>query len=337
MANKWRVISAEQAKAHPLHGVGGWLFLLVAGMMVLGPLLGAGRIGAEFASAERQYPALPSSDEWNAFKSATWWTFLAIAALSFYGGWGLAKGNGWSVVKRAQAILWISGPVGSLVISVLVPLVTFGNSNVGDAQFVGALLASVIAAAVWTAYLSRSKRVRITFAHCVLVEPANSDDKSEVLEMGSKTPQYSSSPSNAVPISSQQDTTMAANLEEEFWAKALAEYESNARRPGLYARAFSQAQGNEAVAKASYLKQRVEEFSLEHQQHVRAQEQADKEAIEKARFARLTEAQRAYELLPKGHCPSCEAVIPISAQVCPRCRALFGTGSAWKILPIKDV
>jgi hypothetical protein len=59
-------------------------------MMVLGPLLGAGRISADFASAERQYPLLASSDEWNTFKSVTWWTFLAIAALSFYGGWGLA-------------------------------------------------------------------------------------------------------------------------------------------------------------------------------------------------------------------------------------------------------
>src|SRR6267142_2527427 len=337
MASKWRAISAEEAKAHPLYGVGGWLLLLVAGMMVLGPLLGVGRIGSELMDAERQYPALSSLDEWHTFKTVTWWTFAAIAALSFYGGWGLARGNDWSVVRRAKAILWISGPVGSLVMGVLVPLATFGKSNVGDAQFVGGLLAAVLTATVWTAYLSKSKRVRVTFAHCVLAKPSNPDDKSQVQEKEFKTRQHSVPVTNAAPISAQQDTTMSANLEEEFWAKALAEYESSVRRPGLWARVFSQAQGNEAVAKASYLKHRAEELSLEHQQRVRAQEQAEQEAIKTARLARLTEEQRAYELLPKGHCPSCKSVIPISVQECPICHALFGPESAWKILPIKDV
>lgn len=150
--------------------------------------------------------------------------------------------------------------------------------------------------------------------------------------------QQSSTPPTAMPISvPQQGTTAAVNLDDEFWARALAEYESNARRPGLYARVFSQAQGNEAVAKASYLKHRVEEFSLEHQQRVRAQEQAEREAIEKARLSRLTEEQHAYDLLPKGNCPGCETVIPLSASECPKCRALFGPGSAWTVLPLKDV
>lgn len=133
-----------------------------------------------------------------------------------------------------------------------------------------------------------------------------------------------------------QDTIASANLEEEFWAEALAEYESNERRPGLWARVFSKAEGNEAVAKASYLKQRAEELFLEQQQHVRAQEQAEREAVEKARLARLVEEQRAYELLPKGHCPNCEAVIPMSTQECPSCSAVFGAGSAWKVLPVKN-
>jgi hypothetical protein len=144
-------------------GVGGWLLLLVAGMMVFGPLLGAGRINADIMMAERQYPAITSLDEWGTFKSATWWIYLCVAAISFYGGLGLARGNDWSVVKRAKTILWITGPVALLVLGGLIPTMSFGESNAVDAQFVGAFIGSVIAATIWTAYLSKSKRVRNTY------------------------------------------------------------------------------------------------------------------------------------------------------------------------------
>jgi Protein of unknown function (DUF2569) len=167
MATKWRIISPAEAEAHPLYGVGGWLVLLVAGMLVLGPLFGTLQLGAQFNALERQYPALVSSDAWSRFKTASWVTFLVIAALNIYGGWGLARGKEWSVVTRAKVILWISGPLGSLVMGVLVPIITLGRASAVDSRFVGSFLASVIAAAIWTTYLSRSKRVRITYEHSV--------------------------------------------------------------------------------------------------------------------------------------------------------------------------
>jgi len=77
---------------------------------------------------------------------------------------------------------------------------------------------------------------------------------------------------------------MSADIEESFWAKALDEYESSARRTGLYARFFSQAQGDEITAKANYLKYRVEELSLEYQRHLRVHEQAAQKASEEARL-----------------------------------------------------
>ena len=36
-----------------------------------------------------------------------------------------------------------------------------------------------------------------------------------------------------------------------------------------------------------------------------------------------------------GTCPNCEAVIPLDAGECPECKALFGTGSEWKIEPLR--
>ena len=149
-------------------GVRGWLLLLVVGMMALGPLLGAARINADIMMEELQYPVLTSLSEWSTFKSAIWWTFLGIAVLSFYGGLGLARGKGWSVVNRAKAILWISGPAGSLVMSVLIPVIVFGELlNAVDAQSVGAFIASVLAASIWTTYLMKSKRVRNTYGGSV--------------------------------------------------------------------------------------------------------------------------------------------------------------------------
>ena len=161
----------EPAPSHPSQshegpsGVGGWLFLLVLGMLLLGPLLGVGRINADIMSAENQYPALKSIAKWSNLKTATWWTFLAIVAISVYGGWGLARGRDWSVVKRAKVVLWVAGPVGALIMDVIVPMATLGESNAGHAEFVGGLLASIIAAGIWTAYLSKSKRVHNTYGH----------------------------------------------------------------------------------------------------------------------------------------------------------------------------
>jgi hypothetical protein len=86
-------------------GVGGWLLLLVVGMMVLGPMLGSSQIEVDFRAIETQYPNISSVAEWNTYKTTTRKLFLLIAAISFYGGWGLARGRDRSVVRRAKVIL----------------------------------------------------------------------------------------------------------------------------------------------------------------------------------------------------------------------------------------
>lgn len=157
-----RTPPASSSASGPV-GVGGWLLLLVAGLMFLGPLMGAGRINADIMSAESQYPNLLTVLEWSTFKSATWWSFLVVCCLSFYAGLGLAKGRDISVVKRAKILLWVIGPVASVVMGLFIPLVVFGKTE-SDPQFLGALVASVIASAIWTAYLSKSRRVKATYA-----------------------------------------------------------------------------------------------------------------------------------------------------------------------------
>lgn len=37
---------------------------------------------------------------------------------------------------------------------------------------------------------------------------------------------------------------------------------------------------------------------------------------------------------PHGHCPNCEALIPMDALACPRCHAEFGESAAWRPTPL---
>lgn len=154
------------AFAEGVAGVGGWLLLLILGLMFLGPIVGAGRINSDFMSAESQYPNLKQVAAWGLYKSATWWTYLAVCGLSFYAGLGLAKGRDPSVVQRAKILLWVIGPGASLFIGFILPAIVFGRAESDPnavGAFIGAFIASVLGAAIWTAYLSKSKRVRATY------------------------------------------------------------------------------------------------------------------------------------------------------------------------------
>ncbi len=149
-------------------GVGGWLALLTFGLLCLGPLIGAGRINVDFTTAENQNPALKTVNEWANFKAATWSAFLGFSVVSAYAGWGLMRGRRWSVVQRARISLWVIGPVANVVLGLLVPFATLRSAQGFEADelvvpFIGAFISSLIFAAVWTAYLSKSRRVRTTY------------------------------------------------------------------------------------------------------------------------------------------------------------------------------
>lgn len=131
------------------------------------------------------------------------------------------------------------------------------------------------------------------------------------------------------------DNTASDAPEDQYWAQALTELEGSGRKPGLWARVFAEAQGSESVAQAKYLSVRAKQLAQEHREKVMEEQRAQEQAQKDAELARLAEERRLYDLLPKGHCPSCEAVILMSAQECPKCRAVFTPGSAWKVMPIE--
>lgn len=94
---------------------------------------------------------------------------------------------------------------------------------------------------------------------------------------------------------------------DDAWAQALAEVESGARQPGLWARCFAQAEGDENKAKAAYIAERV-----------------------KASAGAPSPVEAKPEPTPDGVCPSCGRACWLDALTCPACEADFGPGSAWK-------
>ncbi|WP_213955315.1 MULTISPECIES: hypothetical protein [unclassified Variovorax] len=129
--------------------------------------------------------------------------------------------------------------------------------------------------------------------------------------------------------------------EEDSWAQALSEFESSGRRPGVYARAFAEASGDEAAAKAKYLNIRAHELHANHLQLEAARQVEEKQrAAEERRKVEESESdfqkqQRARAAIVWGRCPMCDWFLPLGTTSCPHCDATLGAGAAWDVIPIK--
>lgn len=159
IAKKYPPASHEK---NTISGVGGWLLLLITMLMFLSPIIGAAYTSENLMSIESQHPNLKSLSEWGTLKSWTWWIYLIFCCLSFYAGLGLLKERTVSAVKRTKIILWISGPLANLIMGVLLPGLILGVFGVGP-QFIVSIAASIIVTAIWTDYLSKSKRIESTY------------------------------------------------------------------------------------------------------------------------------------------------------------------------------
>lgn len=101
-----------------------------------------------------------------------------------------------------------------------------------------------------------------------------------------------------VPIEDPQalvvsDASASAITDDAQWAAALAELEENRRHAGTWARAFAAADGDEAKAKATYLRERVQQM----QQNVASARQSalsEQEATDMAAANRVAEAKKRF-------------------------------------------
>lgn len=164
----WRVLSTNEAEAHPLYGVKGWLLVILA-LFVLGGLLALVELALPVPAG---YAAMFGS---NAREVAR---FDAVAALILAGvaliGFARAPIFGAIIVPAlmvryiavllAAATFHLRGATGERLST------TFTDDVVTEAV-IAAVIVGGIACALLCAYFVRSARVNVTFRHRVHLAP----------------------------------------------------------------------------------------------------------------------------------------------------------------------
>ncbi|GEM_PF-1982931 len=303
MSRLWKKVTLAEAQAHPLYGVKNWLAVFAFGVL-LGGLRELGSLNGEAHKAGLTITELLAIDHPAiSFAKISLWLNAGIVAVIY---WALLTKNP-RFRLIASSLLLASWPMGALI-GVVYPFDGLGKA------LVFSIFPWVISCAVWVTYLNRSRRVRVTFENEVLLEPSE----------GSMAPSHDSLPSrvrtepqtmatrlvtrresSAMPIGpppenhSQMPGTAPtpAESEEALWATALQEVESSSRKQGLWAKAYASSNGNEAAAKAAYLRDRVQQ--LAHEAIAReAEERANRERAATA-TAQAKELQLAAENIEK--------------------------------------
>jgi hypothetical protein len=181
-------------------------------------------------------------------------------------------------------------------------LATVYLPHLPQSLILGGSIVWLIAAVTWVAYLQRSRRVRVTFEQRILAGPLypRTEPISAWQSPFTRMTPALDGPADAIDRYRPADVADMADTAdpmEECWAQALAEYDGDRKKPGLWARAYADARGDEAVAKAHYLKYRAEQLFNTYQGNTRdvmEQQQAVQKApgLERRHEESLTDHQR---------------------------------------------
>jgi len=305
MTHTWAKVSPDQARQHKLYGVGGWLLVFAIGS-ALGVLKSYGMLGGEAAKAgmtigqllDIDHPAITFA------KITMWLEGIALAVLY------------WALFTKQSAFRIIA----TVIAAGLFPLqAVIGFSNpfegLGNAMAVG-MLQWIVSCAIWLSYLHRSRRVRVTFEHCVRSDEisssppsmANMQEARSAHKVAFPTGPYHSSPatSNAImpvdanhqptfnhqpPVTPMQNTSIstmpqAFSCDEDAVYEVVAEeMESGKMDKGLWTRLYAEHDGDEKKTKIAYIKQRAERLMAV--ERARIQELARQQAEEAERVERL--------------------------------------------------
>ena len=282
---------------HPLYGVKNWLAVfaiggLLGGMRELGDLNGeAHKVGltiTEFLAVD--HPA-------TSFAKFSLWLNVGIASVIY---WTLFTKN--LKFRLIASSLLISYWPMTALLGIAFPFEGLG----------GVLALSIfpwaISCGVWVTYLNRSKRVRVTFENEILVEflegvliPASEPSKNRVRSKPQNKYALSADQRDAsdIPIAVPQlrhrpttaDANPEAGIEDAIWAAAMKEIEDGSRRPGLWAKCYSEANGQESGAKAAYIRVRFEELKQEQLGRQESSRQDESEAALRHATAKANDAK----------------------------------------------
>lgn len=258
MARTWKKVTTEEAVQNKLYGVKGWLAIFALGLL-FGLIL---ELGALNSGAHRADLSISEFLDLNLPIISLYKFSLFLHGAIVIAIYSLMLSKHPNFRKVSSALILGSWPLLALVASMI------GGSEVTDA-LIRSLISWIVTAGVWVTYLNTSQRVRVTFEHCAALTPTPTD-ATEINKYISRTKVEASlrpdieaqdgesaSPSAATIQSPEIANKLASQPDESYWAEALGEFDGPNRRAGLWAKAFSESQGNESLAKAQYLRDRA--------------------------------------------------------------------------------
>jgi hypothetical protein len=305
-------------------GISGWLSFLIIALGILTPVLNFGNIAGDFHDEEATYAVLANMPAWATYKNTVWLTLGGFSAFSIYAALQLRfiwKPSSVTVAKVAL-ILW---PVAGILIAIVIPSIIFTDQTItADNKAIGKILTSIISAAIWITYLFISKRVRATYIevygevapiaasiadtrapNAQLNEPIHTKVKETLTVVSLQAEQSHQASAIAPTIPQAAGDSRIANYssatEDELYEKIGSELASGNMHTPTWLKAFAQANGDEKIAKANYIKLRIEKlFSDEKKFNVTTGES-----------------------LATKKCPNCAEVIKLEAFECRFCKYQF--------------
>ena len=245
--------------ANDLVGVHGWLKFFVISLGILGPALSFGRMASDFHDAETAYSIWANTPAWATYKNTVWLTVGGFSAFSIYAALKLRfvwKHSSVTLAKIAVAT-W---PFANIFVGFFIPMMVMGQSEPTTVQAVSGIAISIVAAFAWIGYLSMSKRVRATY----IDRHDDANDSAVKLPLATPPrPKFPNEVSVEAPILTQAKASLTATAndaatEDELYEKIGIELDSGNTHTATWLKAFSQANGDENLAKASYIKMRIE-------------------------------------------------------------------------------
>lgn len=293
MVSKWVKLSPEEAKRNALYGVKGWLVVFAVGAL-LGLLREYGSLSGEAHKAGMSigdmlaidHPAMTYAKITLVLNSSVvviiyWLLFSKHPNFRPFATWVLV--SGWPVA----AVIGLANPFPGLSDGLAVSFLSW-----------------VISCAVWVAYLQRSRRVRVTYEHCIRANDDYSTSRPTGQSQFATSTSTSTSSSamldrtaavepgsfGAAPIDSRSTPSPQTLVDEDYvYAVIARELEDGTADKGLWTRLFSECGGDEQQTKVHYIKRRAAKMISAERAH-----------LEQAARERVAEAERLEQFRLKG-------------------------------------
>jgi hypothetical protein len=255
-------------------GIHGWLRFFIVALGIFGPALTLSNISYNFHLLEVTSINLVNMPNWSTFKNTIWLIFGGFSAFNIYAALQLRfiwKPSSVTIAKIA-IILW---PCANILFFVAIPNLIFTEQIIPiNEKVITDILISIISSVIWISYLSMSKLVRATYAagHKEVISTTVVIANTTEINGQHEEPASAKVEVALTVVSSQADVPNTeidpqigevsvgpriAATEEELYEEIGSELDSGKLHRPTWLKAFSQANGDEKIAKASYIKLRL--------------------------------------------------------------------------------